>query len=68
MEEKSKNTEVCFGLCCFCGEDIISTNIDPCRVTVETVSEKFQIWFCHAECFKNKIFKHPQIDLSPAHF
>ena len=25
-----------FGPCCFCGCDIESTGVDPCRVTVET--------------------------------
>ncbi len=68
MENHSNSSEDIFGPCCFCGKDIALTNTDPCRITVETSSEKWQVWFCHAECFKTKIFKHAQIDLSPAHF
>lgn len=67
MEEKSEKVDVHFGPCCFCGENILPTNIDPCRITVETTSGKWQVWFCHGKCFKEKIVDHP-MDLSPAHF
>jgi hypothetical protein len=61
--------EVKFGNpCCFCGEDIHSSELDPCRVTVETADGFWQIWFCHAACFKSRIFRSDLVDLSPAHF
>ena len=68
MNENSKNIEVNFSLCCFCGENISTTDIDPCQITVETVKVALQVWFCHSQCFKEKIVEHPEIDLSPAHF
>ena len=67
MEEQSKEIEVQFGPCCFCGEDISQTDTDPCRVTVETVKGKWQAWYCHGKCFKEKIVEHP-MDLSPVYF
>jgi hypothetical protein len=60
--------QVSFGPCCFCGQDIKETEIDPCRLTVETSGDKWQVWYCHGACFRDRIVKHPQIDLSPAHF
>ena len=68
MEENANPVKVQFGHCCFCGENIVITEIDPCRITVETVKEKWQVWFCHAKCFKERLFSNPEIDLSPAHF
>jgi len=56
------------GPCPFCGEFIADSEVDPCRVTVETKSGKWQVWACHAACFKAKIVENPHIDLSPAHF
>ncbi len=56
------------GPCCFCGRDIAVSEIDPCTVTVENAQEKWQTWFCHAECFKNRIVKQADTDLTPAHF
>ncbi len=56
------------GPCCFCGNQIEKTDIDPCSVTVETLNENWQVWYCHAECFKNQITTEIEIDLSPAHF
>jgi len=67
MEEQSEKADIDFGPCCFCGKNIVSTNIDPCRITVETTSEKWQVWFCHGKCFKERIVDHP-MDLSPAYF
>ena len=46
MEDHSNSSEDTFGPCCFCGKDIALTNTDPCRITVETSSEKWQVWFC----------------------
>jgi hypothetical protein len=56
------------GPCPFCGEMIAHSDVDPCRVTVETSKGKWQVWSCHAACFKDKIVENPHIDLSPAHF
>ncbi len=56
------------GPCPFCGKLIDESEIDPCRVTVETKSGKWQVWYCHAECFKSRIVGNDYMDLSPAHF
>ena len=56
-----------FGPCCFCGKAIEESKVDPCRVTVSTKDDKWQVWFCHSDCFKTRIAEHP-MDLSPAHF
>ena len=40
------------GPCCFCGEDIQPSAVDPCRVSVETAAGKWQVWCCHSACFK----------------
>jgi hypothetical protein len=62
-------TKVTFnGPCPFCGEFIADSDVDPCRLRVETKSGKWQVWSCHAACFKAKIVENPHIDLSPAHF
>src|SRR5262249_598710 len=62
--------EVSFGPCCFCGKDIGPTEIDPCRVTVETSSTKWQVWHCHARCFRERLAELPDQPglLNPAHF
>jgi hypothetical protein len=56
------------GPCPFCGEFIAETEVDPCSLTVTTLKEQWQVWRCHAECFKKQIVENPYIDLSPAHF
>jgi hypothetical protein len=68
MEENTSKPDVRGGPCCFCGEDILSTDTDPCHLTVETARGAWQVWFCHGKCFKDRIVNHSQIDLSPAHF
>ena len=60
--------DIVLGPCCFCGHEIEETDSDPCRVTVETAKEKWQLWFCHAACFRSLITTDSPIDLSPAHF
>ena len=67
MDEDTSKKDVKWGPCCFCGQGILPTDIDPCHITVETARGKWQVWFCHATCFKNRIADHP-MDLSPAHF
>jgi hypothetical protein len=64
----SDELSIQMGPCCFCGEDIVESAVDPCSVNVETSGEKWQVWFCHANCFKERIVKDAEIDLSPAHF
>ena len=66
MSEEEKQIEM--GPCCFCGKEIEKTEVDPCSVTVETAKEKWQVWSCHADCFKSRVTTETEIDLSPAHF
>lgn len=59
-----------WGPCCFCAQDIEPTEVDPCRVSVETQADKWQVWFCHARCFKAKLTDLPGAPgfFAPAHF
>jgi hypothetical protein len=59
-------SKVAWGPCCFCGKPIQPTSVEPCRLTVETQSGGWQVWFCHAECFKSQITKLH--DLEPGIF
>src|SRR5215470_10626740 len=72
LSEKSMQTDtkVEWGPCCFCGTDIWPTDIDPCRLTVETRSQKWQVWFCHSSCFKRMLADPPELKgmFTPAHF
>jgi hypothetical protein len=49
--------------CCFCDQDIVSTNVDPCDVNIlvniDKTKEKQdnQAFWCHVECFKKTL--HP---------
>ena len=62
-------TDVKFsGPCVFCGQMIDESQVDPCSVTVETHNGLFQVWYCHARCFKERVAENPFLDLSPAHF
>jgi hypothetical protein len=56
------------GPCVFCGQMIEDSRVDPCRVTVETQEGLAQVWFCHAQCFKQRVAENQYVDLSPAHF
>jgi hypothetical protein len=60
---------VSFGPCCFCATPIETIDVDPCRVTVETVEGKWQVWTCHAACFKALIRNPPEAPnlFDPAH-
>jgi hypothetical protein len=65
----SESPRVGFGPCCFCGKPIQPTEIDPCSVTVTTRSDKWQVWYAHANCFRERLaLSNPEIGLSPAHF
>jgi hypothetical protein len=58
-----------FGPCCFCGEIIEETDVDPCRLTVETSGKKWQVWYTHAMCFRERLnLDNPEIDLTPVFF
>ena len=57
-----------FGPCCFCGRSIEPTDVDPLKVSVQTSREKWQVWFAHARCFKDRLVKSGEVDLSPVHF
>jgi len=59
-----------FGPCCFCGCGIEKTDTDPCRVTVETATGKWQVWMCHGSCFRAKLADLPEAPglFEPAHF
>ena len=58
--------QITFGPCCFCGESIEQTDVDPCGVEVVTREEKWQTWFCHASCFRERLIKGKWME--PAHF
>ncbi len=54
--------ETKWGPCCFCGKEIHATTLDPCRVTIETASGRWQVWFSHAECFRNRLVDDPMLE------
>jgi hypothetical protein len=70
MEQEAIPTKLQWGPCCFCGLQIDATAKDPCRVTVETAGGKWQVWFCHAHCFKDRLSIRPDLLglFDPAHF
>jgi hypothetical protein len=48
--------------CCFCDEDIIITDIDPCDITImanwispHRTKRRDQFFWCHLECFRSKM-------------
>ncbi len=59
-----------FGPCCFCGRDIEKSSVDPCSVSVETSGGKWQVWKCHALCFRERLAELPEAPglFEPAHF
>jgi hypothetical protein len=58
------------GQCCLCGNEIEAVGTDPCEVTVTTPDGKWQVWWCHGECFKGAIKDPPNAPgfFAPAHF
>jgi hypothetical protein len=64
----SKEIPVAFGPCCFCNEQIAESESDPCNVTVETAHGGWQVWFCHAECFKERLAKREDGFFDPGIF
>jgi hypothetical protein len=55
---------------CFCGQGIEPKSRDPLQVTAETADGKWQVWFAHAECFKERLVDPPDMPgfVDPAHF
>jgi len=53
-----------------CGRPIEPTEIDPCEIMVTTAAGGTQVWWCHAECFKQSITDPPDAPgvFEPAHF
>lgn len=53
-------------LCCFCNEKIESDKLNPCDLNILTNWDKpknyqnNQTFWCHFECFKNKLHKNVQ--------
>lgn len=66
--KESDSREVTFGPCCFCNQQISASDVDPCAVTVTTAAEKWQVWYCHAACFRDRLSKRPDGFFDPAHF
>jgi hypothetical protein len=60
--------KVDFGPCCFCNREIEHTGADPCTVTVETGDGRWQVWRCHASCFRERVFSREDGMFDPAHF
>jgi hypothetical protein len=56
--------EVSFGPCCFCGNSIAKVGADPCRLTVETAQNKWQVWFCHAACLRAQLVADSSLEPS----
>ena len=64
------NPTILFGPCCFCGQDIEPIGPDPCSVLVTTDSDKQQVWWCHGQCFRDRLATLPNAEgfFDPAHF
>lgn len=51
--------------CCFCGESIVSSNVNPCDINILTNWNKSvkkqnnQTFWCHLDCFREKL--HPSV-------
>jgi hypothetical protein len=48
---RKTSTRVQWGPCCFCGKEITESTVDPCSVRVTTAKDKWQVWFCHSQCW-----------------
>ena len=68
MEDEKVKVE--WGPCCLCGEPIEKSEIDPCSLTVSTVKDKWQVWYCHAACFRIRLTDDPELRglFDPVHF
>ena len=63
-------SKVEWGPCCFCGLPIQANGTEPCHLQVSPTSRKWQMWFCHASCFKERLAKSAELMglFDPAHF
>src|SRR5690349_20790827 len=61
----AKKPDVAFGPCCFCDRSIAKHDPDPCRITVETAAGKWQVWFCHGHCFRDRLAQPPEAPSGP---
>ena len=52
----------------FCNQEIERSDVDPCCVTVETVDGRWQVWRCHARCFRERVFSRDDGLFDPEHF
>ena len=62
MADGEAKLKIAWGPCCFCGQQIKSGEIDPCRLTIATTRERWQVWFCHAECFRSRLTDDPMLE------
>ena len=63
-----ENVQVEFGPCCFCNREITGSDVDPCSVTVSTFGDRWQVWRCHAACFRERLAVREDGFFDPAHF
>lgn len=52
-------------MCCFCNENIIISDIDPCDINIMAnwdkpghANKRDQMFWCHYECFRSKMHKN----------
>jgi hypothetical protein len=57
-------------LCCFCGNEIATTDPNLLWLTATTPEHQSQTWFCHAACFKARLSDPPGAEglFEPVHF
>lgn len=65
-----RNQDVELGPCCLCGGGIEARSPNPLRLIAETSEGKWQVWFAHAACFKDKLIDPQDAPgfFEPAHF
>jgi len=69
-KEPVREETIVWGPCCFCAQQIEPSAVDPCRVQVTTEGGKWQLWYAHAACFKERLKDPPDAPgfFDPAHF
>ena len=57
-------------LCCFCNDDIIVTDVNPCDINIllnwdkqPNIKKRDQTFWCHLECFRSKLHNEVKIHL-----
>jgi hypothetical protein len=56
------------GPCCFCGEIVHCNGPDPTSVYVTTFEDNWQMWYCHWECFRQRLAPNMKIDMAKSQF